>query len=637
MKFDRNIKKTLDQAATHLIIGAVEIVRANPNLPRPAVEVFLRPVSPEALPVLSLKEDWLYARNDIGHPYYLAYDSDFFNLLRREDLNEATLEEREEFLKEYLQGYLVVFRPRYEWSEEKGQFYMRFTPMEASVGNVMRFKAPESFSSYQIVPKLSSVNSIRNFEAGKPTSLRGWNVDVFGVPEYLEYGEKILCGSIVKENAKSIRWEKEKPSSSVTIKNLSDPLYIATAEDYDFVETTSLLSLFLEVKKEEKNKPILATVPVHPAENPVMEETTEENAVLKQFYDYMMEKNYDYSASDINNFHACLKSGVMTILAGMSGTGKTRLPLEYCDFFGLTEKDHTLLFLPISPSDNEPEDLLGFYNPASELYIPSPGGLVEFLVHAQKHPDLPHMVLLEEMNLSQIEHYFAPFLSILERDAGDRKLRLYSDSVRCRNGEEFPPIVDISQNVLFVGTINIDETTTRLSDRLLDRSFVVNLDKQTFAQYRDNTGKNLPSQEELPSSPDVLSRLFVSKDPHLSDNYIQSFTPRQIEFFDTLHALFRRNDSTKGVSFRCVKNIALYLNSCPKSGTFTPKMAFDYAIKQTILRKVRGSQDQLSLLLAEEGGLVDLFHSYSDISSFEKCLKDVESKRNQLRLYGFVH
>src|SRR5690606_13264081 len=134
-----------------------------------------------------------------------------------------------------------------------------------------------------------------------------------------------------------------------------------------------------------------------------------------------------YSQETLVNFHVSVKTNSVTILSGMSGTGKSQLALLYAKALGLLEdvtEYQRLLMLPISPSYTEPEDLLGYLNAATGLYVPTDTGFVDFLIGASKNPDKMHMVVFDEMNLSQVEHWFSPFISILELPQSERVLKL---------------------------------------------------------------------------------------------------------------------------------------------------------------------------------------------------------------------
>src|SRR5699024_6087488 len=78
---------------------------------------------------------------------------------------------------------------------------------------------------------------------------------------------------------------------------------------------------------------------------------------------------------------------------------------------------------------------------------------------------------------------FSPFISILEKESESRFLSLYNEKSHCINRSSYPDKIKINNNVIFIGTINLDETTKNISDRLLDRSFVINLKKKKFIDF----------------------------------------------------------------------------------------------------------------------------------------------------------
>lgn len=167
----------------------------------------------------------------------------------------------------------------------------------------------------------------------------------------------------------------------------------------------------------------------------------------------------------------------------------------------------TVLFVPISPSYLEPEDVLGYIKPLqnndkgyNSEFIESQTRLVSFLIDAQEHKDKIHLVIFDEMNLSQIEHWFAPFISLLEQDLDSRLLHLYSNNLSLINGDKFPSTINIGENVFFVGTVNIDETTKHISDRLLDRAIVINLAAPSFTDLRDIGTTASKIYQEIPYS-----------------------------------------------------------------------------------------------------------------------------------------
>ena len=184
----------------------------------------------------------------------------------------------------------------------------------------------------------------------------------------------------------------------------------------------------------------------------------------------------------IKAFHTALKTAEwapLTVLAGVSGTGKSQLPRLYSHFGGL-------FFNPLSvqPNWDSQESMLGFFNSIDNKFDAQP--VLRFLAQSQKewsdeYPGLKDaicMILLDEMNLAHPELYFAEFLSKLEFRRGMKKNELPSLPVKI--GAGLPPYsLPLGRNVLWAGTMNQDETTKSLSDKVLDRSIVIYFPRPT--------------------------------------------------------------------------------------------------------------------------------------------------------------
>ncbi|MBB2482836.1 hypothetical protein H5P36_21990 [Bacillus sp. APMAM] len=162
----------------------------------------------------------------------------------------------------------------------------------------------------------------------------------------------------------------------------------------------------------------------------------------------------------------------------MSGTGKTELAIPYVEALGL-EQNKSLLVIHVSPSFTEPNDVLGFLNQQTGVFLESEEGLVSFLLKANREPNTLHMCLFDEMNLGQVEHYFSDFISLFEMPKEKRTLRLFGEKSHCIQ-EEYKKGIPIGDNVLFVGTANFDETTKDFSNRMLDHPNVILLEKLYF-------------------------------------------------------------------------------------------------------------------------------------------------------------
>lgn len=213
-------------------------------------------------------------------------------------------------------------------------------------------------------------------------------------------------------------------------------------------------------------------------------------------------------------FHTALKINewsTITVLAGVSGTGKSELPRLYSEFGGLN-----FCSVAVQPNWDSQESMLGFFNSIDNQFEPEE--LLKFLVQCTTDPrynEYMSVVLLDEMNLAHVEHYFAEFLSKLESRRG--LSRNYLPEIEVKLGAGVKPYgLKLSRTLLWTGTMNQDETTKSLSDKVLDRGIVINFPRP----------KNLESRAKMGLITDYISddRAKLHKDTW------QSWTSHTIEF-----------------------------------------------------------------------------------------------------------
>lgn len=196
-------------------------------------------------------------------------------------------------------------------------------------------------------------------------------------------------------------------------------------------------------------------------------------------------------------FHTSLKTAEwspLTVLAGVSGTGKSELPRLYAHFGGMT-----FMSLPVQPNWDSQESMLGYFNPIENKFDAQP--VLKLLVRSQSLQDEANrglcdsvvLILLDEMNLAHAELYFAEFLSKLELRRGQKGNPVNID-VKLGSGMSYP--LALGRNVLWTGTMNQDETTKSLSDKVLDRSIVIHFPRPARLERRREL-KPLPAAAPL--------------------------------------------------------------------------------------------------------------------------------------------
>lgn len=183
------------------------------------------------------------------------------------------------------------------------------------------------------------------------------------------------------------------------------------------------------------------------------------------------EANLRFDRESVEKLHLGLWSNEQrhfAILSGLSGTGKTQIARHYAMALTGAEADTrgAVKVIAVHPGWHDPGSLLGFVNPLTGDFTRTE--FLEFLLKAACEPKHAHVVILDEMNLSHPEQYLAPILSAMEITG--HEIPLHSGDP---NKLEVPTEVAYPKNLAIIGTVNMDETTVGISDKVLDRAFTL--------------------------------------------------------------------------------------------------------------------------------------------------------------------
>lgn len=271
-------------------------------------------------------------------------------------------------------------------------------------------------------------------------------------------------------------------------------------------------------------------------------------------------ENLRYARDQVATLHAGLWSHPrrhFAILTGLSGSGKTSLARSYARALiqataQPSDPANRLLTVAISPGWTDPSALLGYINPLhADEYVATP--FVHFLVSCAAHPTVIHVAVLDEMNLSHPEQYLAPLLSGMELD--DEPIVLHHESTVL---DGIPPRLErYPSNLVIIGTVNMDETTHGVSDKVLDRALTIefwNIDLESYPGW---------GKRGLPEASEARVRAVLQ-------DLMKALAPVRLHF-----------------GWRIVDEVLSFVKRVHEDGSLTLETALDWVVYSKIVPKLR--------------------------------------------------
>lgn len=236
-----------------------------------------------------------------------------------------------------------------------------------------------------------------------------------------------------------------------------------------------------------------------------------------------------YSEADVRSFIGGLAMGRLTLLQGISGTGKTSLPIAFARAVG-TEAS----VIEVQAGWRDPQDLVGHYNTFEKRFHEKEFLKALYRAGTPRWRDSIQIVLLDEMNLSYPEQYFSDMLSALELRPDRQHLRLMTHAVasapkRFKDGSRLP----IPENVWFVGTANHDETTMNFADKTYDRAHVMEFPHRPDAFDAEPPGARHPvSADAFRQAVETAGKTHAAKAERLRSYIEENLRDRLARDFD---------------------------------------------------------------------------------------------------------
>lgn len=324
------------------------------------------------------------------------------------------------------------------------------------------------------------------------------------------------------------------------------------------------------------------------------EEQLSTKEILQHINTYITAKGFTFDEGLIENYYLSLKSKPFVILAGTSGTGKTRLVRLFAEAIGATTENGRYKLVSVRPDWSDSSDLFGHVDLNGKFI---PGAIIDFINAAEWDSDKPYFLCLDEMNLARVEYYLSDILSIIET-RGYKEGRITTDPLVSEHyyGTDTGALekygeIRIPENLYIVGTVNMDETTFPFSRKVLDRANTIEFSTVDFL-----SAPAIPLDEVQPMN---LGNDFMKADYVFfsqcanEETYVNEVC---VELQEVNRVLEKANAH---VGYRVRDEITFYMLNNKNAELLNRNEAFDNEIMQKILPRIQGSSATVKNMLCE--------------------------------------
>ena len=344
------------------------------------------------------------------------------------------------------------------------------------------------------------------------------------------------------------------------------------------------------------------------------ETVSDVSSTIEAIKQYIASKGFSYQDGLIENFFLSLKSKPFVILAGTSGTGKTRLVKLFAEAVGANINNGRYKMVSVRPDWSDSTDLFGHVD-LNGRFIP--GAIIDFIKRAELDSTHPYFLCLDEMNLARVEYYLSDFLSVVEtRDFQGGHITsepLVSDKYYGSDSSAAGKYgtVLFPENLYVIGTVNMDETTFPFSRKVLDRANTIEfsfVDLTPPAEWAFNASAPLNLANEFLKTEYLLLAQCADQ-----ENAVNTYCVE----LQKINRILQQTNAHVG--YRVRDEIVFYLLNNKNANLLPENEAMDNEIMQKILPRIQGSsasiKNMLCGLFRECAGEYEGQNTESDLSS----------------------
>ena len=362
----------------------------------------------------------------------------------------------------------------------------------------------------------------------------------------------------------------------------------------------------------------------------VLEHTKNATSILagekKEKGNNIQQINYGASGTEyIRSYLTALRTKPFMLLAGISGTGKSRIVRKLAQATTTQKYDkdedrwkdnrpENFELIQVKPNWHNSMDVVGFYSNISKKYEFTP--FVEFIVKAWQHPETPYFLCLDEMNLAPVEEYFAEFLSAIESRSTDENGDYITDPIikpfkkfgkdvceamlKHLLGEahhtEPNPLAErftekgltLPPNLMVMGTVNMDETTFSFSRKVLDRAMSVEMNEVDFDKFLSGESEQMPLLTDM-------NELLVNRPQKAAEVTEEIESDKVVAYLKDVNTLLEGTPFMLG--YRAANEAMLYVAACKKfaRNNYVLAKALDEFTLMKILSRIEGDDSRLGI------------------------------------------